>query len=272
MFCKYCGKELEEGELCFCRSIEEVAVEKSELETADVTTDQSNVFLNVEQPFVPQIVKEKEPTAFARFISVLTHFIPQPISAIKQAGGFADKGVGMLACVLQALLIATGFCIYLTARVQVGYSLGFFEQAIPFGEYLAHSGSSLFVLFFQLAGTVLLADLFLIFLLFLLTGGFGTQRGLSKMTGAVGTALLSSGIAGMMTAIAGIFIPDAVYLVLFGGIVLSVLALYTGVRATAEISDTKLFYLFPLSLLIWFGGTNWLISSVPLLSWIFGLL
>ncbi len=267
MFCKYCGKELEEGKLCSCLVSEEVTVHES----AEEIEDSSDGFLNFDSP-PPQIFRRKEPTLFSRFVSVLTHFIRQPILAIRQAGEFGDKGVGILSCFLQALLIAGGFCIYLTARVQVGYSLGFFEQAIPFGQYLAHSGSSLFVLFFQLTGAVLLADLFLIFLLILLTGGFGTQRGLSKMTGAVGTALLANGLSGMVTAVTSAFVPGAVCLLLFGGIVLSVLALYSAVKVSTELSETKLFYLFPLSLLIWFGGTSWLISNVPLLSWIFSLL
>ncbi len=269
MFCKYCGKELEDGELCGCRTSEEVTVPEFAEET--IETDKSDGFLNFDPP-APQIAVKRPPNAFARFLSVLTHFVSQPVSAIRQAGEFADKGVGILSCLLQALLIAGGFCIYLTARVQVGYSLGFFEQAIPFGQYLAHTGSSIVVLFFQLAGTVLLADLFLILLLLLLTGSFGIPKGLSKITGAVGTSLLASGLVGMVTAILGAFVPDAVYLVLFGGIVLSVLALYLGVKETAEISETKLFYLFPLSLVIWLGGISWLISGVPLLSWIFRLL
>ena len=142
MFCKYCGKELENGELCGCCTSEETTVPEFTEET--VETDKSDGFLNFDPP-VPQIVVRKNPNAFARFVSVLTHFVSHPISAITQAGEFADKGVGILSCLLQALLIAGGFCFYLTARVQVGYSLGFFEQAIPFGQYLAHSGSSIFV-------------------------------------------------------------------------------------------------------------------------------
>lgn len=256
MFCHYCGRELEEGTVCICRSFEESVPEEG--------------FVEFEPP-VSQVEK-KEPTAFRRFVSVLTHFLSQPISAIRQAGEFADKGVGILCCVLQALLISACFCAYLMTRVQVGYSLGFFEQAIPFAQYLAYSGSSIVVLFFQLAGTVLLADFFLIFLLFLLSGGVGVSKGLSKMIGGAGTALLASGFCGLIIIVAGIFLPDAVTGVCFAGIVLSVLALYEGVKGVSDVSKTRLLYLFPLAMLIWFWGVSWLISSVPVLSWILGLL
>lgn len=309
MFCTYCGKPLEEGEVCSCRKEEgslSVELESSEteeirLETGEGTAEpeereaetvpapeEQTVPVSGEQAvhqqeavspgvFSPALehwrpVEKKRPGVFARFGSVLAHYIPQPVQAIRQAGEFGDFGVGMLCCLFQAALLSAGLCFYLVNRVQVGYRLGFFEQAIPFGQYLVHAGSNLFLLFFQLFGVALLADVLLLFCVLLCSGSIGRRDGASKVIGGVGTALLMSGIAGIATALIASFVPGAASIALFGGGILALLAVWIGADAGTELSKTKLFYLLPLALLIWGGIMAWFVSCVPMLSWISGLI
>jgi len=283
MFCKFCGKELEEGQWCLCRSMDEgnndgTADEKEKDETPAFITEnetgeeESKGFVMFEPQPEWQPPVEKKSGVLSRFASVLRHYISQPVAAIKQAGKFEDKGVGLLCCVLQAVLLGVAMCFYLSEKVQVGYQFGFFEQAVPFGEYLIHSGSSLPVLFLQLAGFILLADLFLLLLLTLFTGGFGSKKGFSKMIGSIGTSFLTGGFAGILIAALSVFLPKTGTILLFGGILISILAIWQGLRSVSELSETKLFYLFPLAFMVWLGGIGWFVSEVPMLSWIFGLL
>ena len=219
-----------------------------------------------------QTAQPKRPSLFARFGSVLIHYIPQPIRAIRQAGEFGDMGVGILCCLLQAVFITCGICLYLVSQVQVGYRLGFFEQSIPFGQYLVHSGHSLPLLFCQILGSVLLADVLLMFLFVLFSGGIVRHEGISKMLGGIGTSLLMSGCVGLIVAIAGILIPGAATGLAFGGAALSIIALWTGAQAGSDLSPSKLFYLLPLTLLVWGAAMMWFVSRISMLSWIMGLL
>ena len=92
------------------------------------------------------------------------------------------------------------------------------------------------------------------------------------MIGSIGTAVLTSGFAGVLIAVLSVFLPEAGTVLLFGGILLSLLAIWQGLRSVSELSETKLFYLFPLACIVWLGGIGWLVSGIPLLTWIFGLL
>ena len=279
MFCIHCGRKLEEGETCPCQQqgiiSEETDIEETEVEI-EVESDEIEEEVR-QETFVPPVFEVappviKEPNGFSRFLSVLKHYITQPLSAIRQAGEFGDKSVGLLCCILQALLIAGSLCSYLATRVQVSYSLGFFEQGIPFGEYLKHSDLTMSSLFWQLTGTVVLADLFLIVLFWILTGEAGKEKGLSKMIGGVGTGLLSCGFVGVIVALISAMNPKLSVSLLFAGAVLCIIAVKEGVVSATGKFSTKLFYFFPLTLLLWFAGVNWFISSSSALSWIFGLL
>ncbi|MDY4975348.1 MAG: hypothetical protein SO147_00380 [Clostridia bacterium] len=324
MFCTFCGKKLEPGEICPCRSAENPDSVKEEeqqdrpegaenetvsadsgaqneeeaaVSQAPLLEDQGKEEAAEEQEDKPfdnfgsetachqgfgshqaapsfqwQAPEKKRSSVFSRFLSVLAHYLSQPVRAIRQAGEFGDVGVGLLCCLLQAVLLSGGVCFYLVNRVQIGYRLGFFEQAIPFEQYLAHAGSSLILLFFQLLGAVLLADALLLFLLLLFFGGIVRHGGISKMLGGAGTSLLMSGLMGLLIAAVSVLIPAAAGGLAFGGIALSIIALWIGVQAGSDLSPARLFYLLPLALLVWGGVMIWLVARIPMLSWISGLL
>ena len=92
------------------------------------------------------------------------------------------------------------------------------------------------------------------------------------MLGGAGTSLLMSGLMGLLIAAVSVVIPAAAGGLAFGGIALSIIALWIGVQAGSDLSSARLFYLLPLTLLVWGGVMIWLVARIPTLSWISGLL